>query len=560
MYHIGYLRVVLSTLRCVCYSCSRLLVDLNDMKSKVALRTKNSRARFNRIVELSQNKKRCEASSIEDEDAGREGGCGCMQPKYSKDGISIMIQTQSQPDSAYSASDTAGKEDKSVAGEDTKRALLAEEALAILQRISDHDVRFLGFDPQRNHPAWMILSVLPIPPPQVRPYVQYGSDRSEDDLTLKLLDIVKTNQQLKRHEDAGAAGHVLQEVAYVLQYHIATLINNDIPGLPVATTRAKKPIKSLRQRLKGKDGRLRGNLMGKRVDFSARTVITGDPNLAVDQVGVPKSVAMNLTFPETVTAFNMEELKKLVANGPFEWPGARYIIRSDGTRFDLRHCHGNPAAQQLEIGDRVERHMKDDDYVLFNRQPSLHKMSIMGHRTKILPWSTFRLNLSVTSPYNADFDGDEMNLHLPQSHETRAEIKHLMLVPKQIVSSQGNRPVMGIVQDSLLGIAKFTKRDTFLTRDEVMKLLVWIPYWDGQLPCPAILRPKPLWTGKQMITRLLNFDPLEGTNQAKINLLRDGTVRQKNDLDWCSGKSSGFFQFCHVMTVCQSLTFVHSVF
>lgn len=538
MYHIGYLRVVLSTLRCVCYSCSRILVDLNEVKAKVAARTKNPKARFYRILDLCQNKKRCEASSLEDEDAGRDGGCGCIQPKYSKDGISLTIQMQNEHDIFYGGgdNDTASKGAVVTAssGEDSKRPLPAEEALAILQRISDHDVRLLGFDPNRNHPAWMIMSVLPVPPPQVRPYVQYGSDRSEDDMTLKLLDIVKTNQQLKRHEEAGAAGHILQEVGYVLQYHIATLINNDIPGLPVATTRAKKPIKSLRQRLKGKDGRLRGNLMGKRVDFSARTVITGDPNLSIDQVGVPKSVAMNLTFPETVTAFNIEELKKLVANGPFEWPGARYIIRSDGTRFDLRHCQGNPAAQQLEIGDRVERHMKDDDYVLFNRQPSLHKMSIMGHRTKILPWSTFRLNLSVTSPYNADFDGDEMNLHLPQSHETRAEIKHLMLVPKQIVSPQGNKPVMGIVQDSLLGIAKFTKRDTFLTRAEVMNLLVWIPYWDGQLPCPAILKPQPLWTGKQMITRLLSFDPLEGSNQAKINLTRDGTVRHKNDSEWCS--------------------------
>lgn len=100
----------------------------------------------------------------------------------------------------------------------------------------------------------------------------------------------------------------------------------------------------------------------------------------------------------------------------------------------------------LEVGYRVERHMQDGDYVLFNRQPSLHKMSIMGHRVRVLPYSTFRLNLSVTSPYNADFDGDEMNLHLAQSEETRAEIKHLMLVPKQIVSPQGNKPVMGIVQ------------------------------------------------------------------------------------------------------------------
>lgn len=108
--------------------------------------------------------------------------------------------------------------------------------------------------------------------------------------------------------------------------------------------------------------------------------------------------------------------------------------------------------------------MNDGDFVLFNRQPSLHKMSIMGHRIKIMPYSTFRLNLSVTSPYNADFDGDEMNMHVPQSFETRAEVLELMMVPKCIVSPQANRPVMGIVQDTLLGCRKITKRDTFIEK------------------------------------------------------------------------------------------------
>ncbi|CDJ52195.1 DNA-directed RNA polymerase, related [Eimeria brunetti] len=226
--------------------------------------------------------------------------------------------------------------------------------------------------------------------------------------------------------------------------------------------------------------------MGKRVDFSARTVITGDPNLPIDVVGVPKSIAMTLTYPEFVTNLNINRLKELVKRGPLEWPGAKYVIREDGTRFDLRHAKkGGEVA--LEVGYRVERHMQDGDYVLFNRQPSLHKMSIMGHRVRVLPYSTFRLNLSVTSPYNADFDGDEMNLHLAQSEETRAEIKHLMLVPKQIVSPQGNKPVMGIVQDSLLAVSKFTRRDAFLTRPMVFDLLLQIPYWDGVVPPPAIL-------------------------------------------------------------------------
>jgi DNA-directed RNA polymerase II subunit RPB1 len=242
--------------------------------------------------------------------------------------------------------------------------------------------------------------------------------------------------------------------------------------------------------------------MGKRVDFSARTVITGDPNLSIDQVGVPRSIAKNLTFPETVTPYNIEKLQEMIRRGPNEHPGAKYVIRDNGERIDLRYSKRGGDIH-LQYGYKVERHLVDDDYVIFNRQPSLHKMSMMGHRVKIMPYSTFRLNLSVTSPYNADFDGDEMNLHAPQSHETRAEIQELCMVPKQIVSPQKNAPVMGIVQDALCGIRKFTKRDTFLRRDLMMNLLMWVPDWDGVIPCPAIIKPIPLWTAKQIMSILL---------------------------------------------------------
>jgi DNA-directed RNA polymerase II subunit RPB1 len=170
----------------------------------------------------------------------------------------------------------------------------------------------------------------------------------------------------------------------------------------------------------------------------------------------------------------------MVQNGPTEHPGAKYVIRDNGERIDLRY-NKRGGDIHLQYGYKVERHLLDDDFVIFNRQPSLHKMSMMGHRVKIMPYSTFRLNLSVTSPYNADFDGDEMNLHAPQSHETRAEIQELCMVPKQIVSPQKNAPVMGIVQDTLCGIRKFTKRDTFLRRDLVMNLLMWVPDWNGFL-------------------------------------------------------------------------------
>jgi DNA-directed RNA polymerase II subunit RPB1 len=301
-------------------------------------------------------------------------------------------------------------------------------------------------------------------------------------------------------------------------------MDNDIAGQPQALQKSGRPVsvavamrmicililyvftliqlKSIRARLKGKEGRLRGNLMGKRVDFSARTVITGDPNLSLDEVGVPRSIARNLTYPEIVTSYNIDKLQQLVRNGPLEHPGAKYVIRDNGERIDLRY-RKRAGEIPLQLGYRVERHIVDGDVVIFNRQPSLHKMSMMGHRIRVMPYSTFRLNLSVTSPYNADFDGDEMNLHVPQSLETRAEVTEICMVPKQIVSPQSNKPVMGIVQDTLAGIRKFTLRDTFITKDLVMNIVMWVPDWDGFIPPPAILKPKPLWTGKQIVSMVI---------------------------------------------------------
>ena len=264
--------------------------------------------------------------------------------------------------------------------------------------------------------------------------------------------------------------------------------------------------------------------MGKRVDFSARTVITPDPSLALDQVGVPEKIAINLTIPETVTQHNMDDMRNLISRGPAKHPGAKYIIRTDGKMIDLSMLI-NRSDAHLEYGYIVERHLKDDDLVLFNRQPSLHKMSIMGHRVKVLKFSTFRLNLSVTSPYNADFDGDEMNMFVPQSYETFAEIKEIMAVPRQIVSPQANKPVMGIVQDSLLGVMLFTRKDNFIDKETVMNLCMQMEGASvetalNMLPMPAILKPKPLWTGKQMMSLIIpdvNMVRKTGAGKHKIS-------------------------------------------
>jgi DNA-directed RNA polymerase II subunit RPB1 len=347
-----------------------------------------------------------------------------------------------------------------------------------------------------------------------------GDMQAEDDLTFQLTNIVKANLYLENSVTKGDPRHIIAEYEELLQSRVVNFFDNERDDNPRETQKTGRPLKTIRQRLRGKEGRLRGNLMGKRVDFSARTVITADPNLSIDQVGVPRSVALILTVPVTVTPFNIHELKELVANGPLEWPGAMYIVRSDQSRVDLRYVRSKNDIQ-LEYGWTVERHLRDDDIVLFNRQPSLHKMSIMGHRAKILDWSTFRLNLSVTTPYNADFDGDEMNLHVPQSITARADANELMMVPRnigylhfyyfvinylwfyKIVTPQNNRNVMGIVQDALLGVSRMTKRDVFIEKNVFMNAMMWIPTWNGILPAPAIIKPRPLWTGKQLFSMVL---------------------------------------------------------
>ena len=372
----------------------------------------------------------------------------------------------------------------------------------------------MGLSVDYAHPEWMILTALPVPPPPVRPSISVDGSgqgqRGEDDLTFKLGDIIRANQAVLRCEVDGTPDHIKHDLMDLLQYHIATYMDNDIAGLDRAQHKSGRPIKSIRARLKGKEGRLRQNLMGKRVDFSARTVITGDPNLSLDEVGVPRSIARTLTYPVKVTEWNRDKLSEYVRNGPDTHPGARYVIRDDGEKINLKRARDGVT---LQVGWTVERHIQDGDVILFNRQPSLHKESMMAHKVRVMPYSTFRLNLSVTSPYNADFDGDEMNLHVPQSEESKSELRNLCMVPLNIVSPQGNKPLMGIIQDTLCGVYKICRRDVFLTRQEVMNVMMWVPEWDGVIPTPAIIKPRPRWTGKQIISmvlpRHLNMERIE---------------------------------------------------
>ncbi|KAI9756566.1 MAG: DNA-directed RNA polymerase II subunit RPB1 [Lichina confinis] len=506
VFHIGFLSKIKRVLEMVCHNCGKLLVDDSNPQFKQAQRLRSPKKRFDAVWRVCKTKRSCENDLEDNEDnedpdppdakkvhlKPNHGGCGNPQPEVRREGLKLWGVWK------------MAKDESGEGGQQTERRTITPlMALNIFRHIPSHEIQQMGLSNDYARPEWMIVTVLPVPPPTVRPSVSMDGtsqgQRSEDDLTYKLSDIIRANGNVRRCEQEGSPAHVVAEFEALLQFHVATLMDNDIAGQPQAKHKSGRALKSIRARLKGKEGRLRGNLMGKRVDFSARTVITGDPNLSLDEVGVPRSMARALTYPETVTPYNIHKLHQLVKSGPSRHPGANYVIRDGGERIDLRY-HKRAGEIMLQYGWKVERHIVDGDFIIFNRQPSLHKESMMGHRVRVMPYSTFRLNLSVTTPYNADFDGDEMNLHVPQSEEARAEVSQLCMVPLNIVSPQRNAPLMGIVQDTLCGIYMICRRDVFLTREQVMSILLWVPDWDGVIPQPAILKPRPRWTGKQMIS------------------------------------------------------------
>jgi len=375
-------------------------------------------------------------------------------------------------------------------------------------QITDDDLILLGYDPATARPEWFILQALPVPPVTVRPSIILETGiRSEDDLTHKMVDIIRVNQRLKESKEAGTPPLIVQDLVDLLQYHTTTYFDNEVSGIPQAHHRSGRPLKTLTQRLKGKEGRFRGSLSGKRVDFSSRTVISPDPNLDLSEVGVPESVAMKLTIPEIITEWNIERMKKLVINGPNKFPGVNYIVRPDGVKIRLDFVEDRSTiADNLEIGYLVERHLSDGDIVMFNRQPSLHQMSIMAHYVRVLPGKTFRLHPSVCPPYNADFDGDEMNLHVPQSEEARAEAILLMRVQDQLISPRYGGPIIGGLRDFITGAYLLTKDDTQLTVQEFSNLAMLGSY-EGELPKPVAKgKDGPMFTGKQLFSLFLPKD------------------------------------------------------
>jgi DNA-directed RNA polymerase II subunit RPB1 len=392
-----------------------------------------------------------------------------------------------------------------------------EEARAILEAIDDTTKQLLNL----VHPEEMVARLQLIPPPCIRPsnFVGESKVRSENDLTIALQDLLKASLDTELDTRQWNKLQVMQ--AGLVNHTIKKTIGLKLGVVPALVASNKRKVADLKTRLSGKKGRFRGNLSGKRVDQSGRSVVAPDSSQDIMQLGVPSTMMNTLTFPEPVNAINRDRLARAVMVGAYTNCGAMAVRQQDTLIWlpILDRDARNDLAASLQMGWIVERHLVDNDWVVFNRQPSLWKASMMAFQCYRVPTLCFRLPLPVTKPFNADFDGDEMNIHSLQGYEALAEAQELLSVPQQIVNPQSNAVIVGLVQDSLVGGYRLTSRDTFLSRDRFFCLLGLRKYdprgksysdMGGeqdviQVPMPAICKsPRgPLYTGKQLVSELL---------------------------------------------------------
>ncbi|MBT3323759.1 DNA-directed RNA polymerase subunit A' [archaeon] len=499
--HISYVKAVHAFLQTTCSDCSRILLDeesinkyYEKIKKLLELNRTEDVAVITKLIRTSiKNAKKCPH-------------CSAKQTK-------IKIE---KPSTFY---------------EDQTR-ITPIEILERFEKITDDDCLLIGINPEFARPEWMVLTIFSIPPVTMRPSITLESgERAEDDLTHKLSDIVRINQRLFENINAGAPEVIIEDLWDLLQYHVTTYFNNAIAQVPPARHRSGQPLKTITERIKSKEGRFRNNLAGKRVNFAARTVISPDPKIELNEVGVPFEIAMELTVPERVTEWNLDWLKKYVKNGPKVYPGANYVL-DGGRKRKITPETQEVILEELGPGHVVERHLQDGDVAIFNRQPSLHRMSIMCHKIRILPDKSFKLNPAVCNPYNADFDGDEMNLHIPQTEEARAEAETLMEVQTQIMSPKHGLNVIGCIQDSVTGNYLLTKDETVLTKTDAISLLINI----GINKPKTFKKFKKQVTGKEVFSAVLpdNINFVYEDVQVKNGNLIEGIVGPKT-----IGKSNG---------------------
>lgn len=395
-------------------------------------------------------------------------------------------------------------------------AMQPEKIKMIFDKVVDEDITLIGKDVNMFHPRNLVLTVFPVIPTNCRPRMITPDITSDDDLSITLVDIIKNNQILQKNADN-------EKARAVIKFKIQTFCDNS-RGTAIHTTN-HRPITGLKERITKKTGHVRQNMMGKRCDRTARTVVGGDSTLRLNEVGVPYEIANIITIPVFVNHANIEEMTKMV-NTPGK---ASVIIKKDGTRLSVARAsvkpgtvlnHGDKITRNgntffvtnckmelkagdiitrklpnteeekkiptvlperrhvaIDIGDKIERYLQNGDYLLLNRQPTLHRNSMQGMKVVLLPGKTFRVNLAITAGFNVDFDGDEFNAFIGQHVESKAELKYISNAKYNILSAQSNKPEMVIVQDSLLGAYVMTKQVFKLSKADFQQCIMRIDHF-----------------------------------------------------------------------------------
>lgn len=427
--HVGFFKKIDLLLNIICKDCSRLVLSDDEINS--IAKQKQKEEFYSTLLTRGRGKTICPH-------------CGAKKPKIKLD----------PPTNFYI-------ENAEVEGGFAK--IYPNEIREIVEKVKNDDLKKIQFNVR---PETFILTVLPIPPVNMHPSITLDNGiKSEDDLTFKLVDIVVTNKRLKDNINAGTPQLIIEDLWNLLQYNITTYFNNNTPAVPPAKHRSGRVLKTIVQRIKGKSGIIRNNLMGKRVNYAARAIISPDLYISVDELGVPGYIADVLTKRVKVTEYNKDKCMDLLKNTNL----VEYLVKPTGARKKVTDLNKETLLTELDVGCVIERKLQNGDLVLFNRQPSLHRSSIMAHKVRITKGNTFRLNPTVCKPYNADYDGDEMNMHVPQSEEGVVESNELISVEKQIISPRYGAPVITMQEDSISGAFILTLDSTKIPRDMAMK-------------------------------------------------------------------------------------------
>ncbi|KAL1842584.1 hypothetical protein VTJ49DRAFT_4764 [Mycothermus thermophilus] len=389
------------------------------------------------------------------------------------------------------------------------------------------------------------ITALLVPPNRYRPEARMGdsqiSEAQQNNLYKMILRAANNVAQISRElasagKDGVSDGRRTRDMSSLyqawteLQDGVNSLIDRD--KNPIQGAAAKRNEEGIKQKLEKKEGLFRKNMMGKRVNYAARSVISPDPNIETNEIGVPPVFARKLTYPEPVTSHNFKDMQQAVINGVDKWPGASAIENENGQIINLRTksledriALANqllaPSSTNLsgQRNKKVHRHLTNGDVVLMNRQPTLHKPSIMGHRVRVLPGEkTIRMHYANCNTYNADFDGDEMNMHFPQNELARVEALQLADTDHQYISGTAGNPLRGLIQDHLSVAVELCNKDTFLDQGAYQQLIYSALRPESghitgeriELVPPAVIKPVPRWTGKQVITTILkNIRPAD---------------------------------------------------